>query len=65
MSNEEPAFPKDEIIPFYDHTGTPLFYLYSNGEHFYHYDGTPLAYLHDGEFIVSYSGEYLGWIYNA
>ncbi|HHZ8033811.1 4-fold beta flower protein [Proteus mirabilis] len=34
-------------------------------KNFYHYDGTPLAYLYDKEFIVSYSGQYLGWLYNG
>jgi hypothetical protein len=65
MNSESNPFPEDEITPFYDCTGAPLFYLYSNGEHFYHYDGTPLAYLYNDEYIVSYSGQYLGWICNG
>ncbi|WP_435891093.1 4-fold beta flower protein [Pectobacterium polaris] len=65
MINESSPFPENEIISFYDCTGMPIFYLHSNGEHFYHYDGTPLAYLFNNEYIISYSGQYLGWIYNG
>ncbi|MBO1223224.1 MAG: hypothetical protein JYX80_02230 [Candidatus Scalindua sediminis] len=63
--NDELPFPEDEIVPFYNHEGRAVFYLYSDGQYFYHYDGTPLAYLHNNEYIVSFSGEYLGWVYNG
>lgn len=63
--NEEKIFPENEIIPFYNSNGTPIFYLNSNGEHFYHYDGTPLAYLYNNKYVVSYSGNYLGWVQNG
>ncbi len=65
MVNEERPFPENEIIPFYNSNGRPIFYLYSNGKYFYHYDGTPLAYLYNNKYVVSYSGEYLGWIQNG
>ena len=65
MINESSPFPDNEIISFYDCTGMPIFYLHSDGESFYHYDGTPLAYLYNNEYIVLYSCQYLGWLYNG
>lgn len=65
MINTSNPFPDNEIISFYDCTGMPIFYLHSDGENFYQYDSTPLAYLYNNEFIVSYSGQYLGWLYNG
>lgn len=60
--NEERLFPENEIVPFYNREGRAVFYLYSDSIYFYHYDGTPLGYLHDNQFVVSFSGKYLGWI---
>jgi len=64
-SNEEKPFPEDEIVPFYNREGRAIFYLYSDGKYFYHYGGTPLAYLYNDEYVVSFSGKYLGWIHNG
>jgi hypothetical protein len=63
MSNE-PPFPGEDLVWFYNNRGTPLFYLL-DGEHFYHVDGTPIGYLYDNLYVISYSGDYLGWIHNG
>jgi len=65
MNSESSPFPKNEITPFYDSSGNALFYLHSNGEHFYHYDGTPIGYLYNDLYVISYSGQYLGLVYNG
>jgi hypothetical protein len=65
MNNESHPFPENEITPFYDRTGHALFYLHSDGKHFYHYDGTPIAHLYNEKYIISYSGQYLGWLHNG
>ena len=63
--NEKRVFPENEIIPFYNLDGRAVFYLYSDGIYFYHYDGTPLGYLQSNQFVISFSGRYLGWIHNG
>lgn len=63
--NEDFPFPEHEIITFYDQEGRAVFYLYNDGKYFYHYDGTPLAYLYNNQYMVSFSGKYLGWIYKG
>ncbi|WP_156792327.1 4-fold beta flower protein [Desulfotalea psychrophila] len=65
MSNELNPFPENEITPFYDSSGHALFYLHSDGKYFYHYDGTPIAYLYNHQCIISYLGQYLGWLHNG
>lgn len=65
MDNVSTFSVNTDNMPFYNTQGAALFYLHANGEHFYHYDGTPLAYLHNNEFVVSYTGQYLGWVYNG
>ena len=65
MNDSDNLFPDNEIVPFYNSEGRPVFYLYSDGQHFYHYDGSPLAYLHNNLYVVSFSGQYLGWVHNG
>ncbi len=61
----EPPFPIDRNVHFYNSEGRPVFYLRQGGKYFYHYDGTPLGYLYFNKYIISFSGEYLGWVRNG
>lgn len=57
LENNEPQFP--DILPFYNHQGRAVCYLFG-GQYFYLYNGKPVAWLHM-ESISTHTTD-AGWV---